>query len=286
MSFVAILFLFFVGGMLFELARSWKSLERQWHTTREVESRASADRVLKDRKRVLANEEPPTRADTRAFSFRGFRYYDSAQAAFEAIGFTMLGDFALDHAAWMRPGSRTFLRCGRSRDREIVCSILDATPHPIGLSAFEKAHFYFLGANRRNLKGMSLRTELTDGRFLITSTDIDLAKEEQPPEVSKETVPVGTSAAELLERHRNRVARAIAGSNVTVVPIGTVDEYGESWVRHSRITRAWREKIGYAPTQKEQRDFVDSSSPLNRDMAERMLESMRTLEDDERRRAS
>jgi len=285
-SFVIILVLFFVGGVLFELARSWGSLAQQWRTTRDTESAASAERILKDRKRVLASEEPPALADTREFSFRGFEYYDRAQAAFEALGFTMLGDFALDHAAWMRPGARTFLRCGRSRDREVVCSIIDATRYPIGFSAYEKVHFYLGGGHRRNLKGISLRTELTDGRFLITSTDIDIAKEEQPPEVSKETMPVKTSAAELLERHRGRVARAIAGSGVSVVPIGTVEEHGQSWVRHSRIARAWREKIGYALTQKEQRDFVESSSPLNRDMADSMIESMRAMEDRERRRAS
>lgn len=286
MSYVSVLLLFFVGGALFELAKSWGSLRQQWRTALETESLASADRLLKDRKRVLANEEPPAFADTRDFAFRGFEYYDSAQAAFEAIGFTMLGDFALDHAAWMRPGARTFLRCGRSRDREVVCSILDATRYPIGLSAYEKVHFYLARFHRRKLKGISLRTELTDGRFLITSTDMDIAKEEQPPEVSKETVAVKTSAAELFERHRGRVARAIADSNVSVVPIGTVEEYGQSWVRHSRIARAWREKIGYALTQKEQRDFVESSPSFNKDMAKSVIESMRAMEDQDKRRAS
>jgi len=278
--------LFFAGGMMFELARSWKSLKQQWYTTRETESRASAERILTDRKRVLANEDPPTLADTREFAFRGFKYYDRAQAAFEAIGFTMLGDFALDHAPWMRPGSRSFIRAGRSRDLEVVCSIVDATAYTIGMSTYEKAHFYFAGTHRRNRRGISLRTELTDGRFLITSTDMDIAKEEQPPEVSKETMPVKTSAAELLKRHRDRVARAIGGSSATVVPIRTVEDYGQSWVRHSRLARAWREKIGYALTEKEQRDLVDSSSALSKDMLEILAESMRAMENDEKRRAS
>ena len=31
-------------------------------------------------------------------------------------------------------------------------------------------------------------------------------------------------------RHRDRIARALAGSSATVVPIGTVEEFGRSWV--------------------------------------------------------
>jgi hypothetical protein len=285
-SFVALFLFVFFGTVLFELARSWTSLKQEWDKSTEREGRASAERVLQNRKRVLCSEEPPKVADKREFAFRGFKFYDSGQAAFEAIGFTMLGDFALDQAVWTRPGFRTFIRCGISHDREAVCSILDATPHLIGMSTFEKCHFYFIGAHRRNLKGVSLRTELSDGRFLITSTDIDIAKEELPPEVSKDTMPVRTSAAELLRRHRGRVVQAIAGTNATVVPIATVEQFGQSWVRHSRITRAWREKIGYAMTQQEQRDFIDSSTVLERTMADTMLESMRELEDNERRRAS
>jgi len=285
-SFVLILVFAFLVGAGFELAKSWKDLKRQWVTTREIESRASAERLFKDRKRVLANEEPPKLADTREFAFRGFEYYDTAQAAFEALGFTMFGDFALDQAAWTRPGSRTFLRCGRSADREIVCSILDARPFPIGLTLFEKAHFYFHAAHRGNLKAISLRTELTDGRFFITSTDMEIAKEEQPPEVSKETMPAGTSAADLLKRHRDRVARAIAGTSATIVPIATVEDHGQSWVRHSRISRAWREQIGYAMTEKEQQDLVASAPSLDREMVDMMMESMRAMENAEKRRAS
>ena len=286
MSFFVTFLLFLVGGTIFVLAKSWNGLTQIWATSRDTFGGESAERVLKDRKRALSSNELPQPADIREFAFRGFKFYNSSQAALEALGCTMLGDFALDHAEWVRPGFRTFLRVLRSRDREIVCSIIDATPHLAGMSVFEKLHFYFVGTHKKNRKAVSLRTELSDGRFVITATDMDLVREELPAHVLKETLPSKTTAAELMNRHRVRIARAIDDAPAIVVRIGTVEEHGQSWVRHQRILRAWRETIGYALTETEHRDFTDVRSPLQKDLADSMLESMRALESDPKRQAS
>jgi hypothetical protein len=116
------------------------------------------------------------------------------------------------------------------------------------------------GMHRHYLKAISLRTELSDGRFLITTTHADFVKEELPPEILREAVPEATSVPALLKRHRDRVASAVERTNVTVVPIGTVEEFGQSFVHYQSTVRALREKIGYAFTDKEQQYF-DETDP-------------------------
>ena len=128
--------------------------------------------------------------------------------------------------------------------------------------------------------------ELSDGTFVITATEGDFGFEELPPQIRKVTVPRETAALELLKRHRDRVASAVAQTQSTVVSIGTVEEHGQSWVRHTKIVRAFREKIGFAFTEKEQREITESTAPHHREMAQPVLDTMRTLDDDRKKRAS
>lgn len=82
----------------------------------------------------------------------------------------------------------TFVRVLRSDDRQFVCSLIDATPHLIGVSGFVKFRFYLSGRHRHHLKWISFRTELSDGRFVITATDADVVREGLPPEILTELV--------------------------------------------------------------------------------------------------
>ena len=198
----------------------------------------------------------------------------------------MLGDFSLDQPEWTSRGCRSFARVLRSDDRQTVCSIIDATPHLIGMSSFFKLRFYLAGRHKQLLKAVSLRTELSDGRFIITATDADFVKEELPPEVLKEAVARGSHAPELLKRHLDRVTTAIAQAKATVVTIGTVEEFGQSFVRHQKTVRAFRERVGYAFTDQEQRDFTETESVFDKGTAQSVFEAMRTLEDDGKKRAS
>ncbi len=276
----------FMIGAIAALIDSWSDLRDEWTRSRDTESRKSAQRLLEDRKRTLANEAPLERADPRDYAFRGFDFYDTRQAALEALGCTMLGDFALDHAKWTRPGFRTFIRVLVTGDRQTVCNIVDATPHPIGLSALEKWYYYLGRVRRSNFRGMSLRTELEDGRFLITATDTAFTLEEVPPEIQRETLARDTTASALLERHRERVMNALAQFRTTPVPVATVDDLARSWTRHQRRMRAYREQIGFAFTKKEEQEIAAKSSRFNDDMRRRVFDAMRTLEDDERKQAS
>jgi hypothetical protein len=174
----------------------------------------------------------------------------------------------------------------RSDDGQVTCSILDATPHLIGASGFFKFRYYLAGRHRLHLKGVFLRTELSDGRYIVTNTDADFVREDLPPEVLKETVPRRTSMSELLKRHRERVRVAAGQPRATVVAIGTVEEFGHSFRRYRRMMRAFRERVGYAFTQEEQRDFTKQESVFAKGTAKTVLDAMRTLEDDGKKRAS
>jgi len=252
----------------------------------QAASRESAQRLLDERKRVLSKDDPPQRAQIQDFTFRGYVFYESSQAALERLGFMMLGDFALGQPEWTGQGFRSFVRVMRSGDRQAVCSIIDATPHPIGMSRWVKVRFYLAGRHKQHLKGVSLRTELSDGRFIITATAADFMPEELPPAILRETVTRETPVSELLKRHRDRVSKAITQTKATVVTIGTAEEFGQSFVRHKKTTRAFREQVGYAFTDKEQRDFIETESPSLKSTAQGVLEAMRTLEDDRKKQAS
>jgi hypothetical protein len=278
--------LFFGVGAVVGLVRYWPTFKQHWRTAQQTEGRASAQRIMENRRRVLANDDPPKTVAARNFAFRDGTFYKTNQAALERLGFTLLGDFSLDQAEWTKPGFRAFFRVMSSDDRETLGSILDATPYPIGMSALEKFHFYAGHKHTRYLKTVSLRTELNDGTFLITATEGDFVVEELPPQILKETVRRDTPSSELLKRHRERIASAVGQTKTTVVPIGTVEEFGESFVRHHRTVRAFREQVGVAFTDKEQRDFTESESPLHRETAQIVLDTMRTLDDDRKKQAS
>ena len=286
MSFFGTVLLAFGSGVVVGLFKYWGTLKREWTTARQTESKASAERILNDRKRVLSKAEPPQPARSQDFAFRGFAFYEASQAALQHAGCSMLGDFSLDQAAWTVPGFRTFVRVLRSDDRQTVCTIIDATPNLTGTSGFLKLRFYMTGMHRHYLKAISLRTELSDGSFLITTTHADFVKEELPPEVLREAVPRMTLVPALLKRHRDRVASAVDRTNATVVPIETVEEFGQSFVRYQSTIRALRGKIGYAFTDKEQQDFDETDSRQDADMAKSIFETMRAMENDGKRRAS
>ena len=220
------------------------------------------------------------------FAFRGFAFYETSQAALQRAGCAMLGDFSLDQPAWTVPGFRTFVRVLLSDDRQTVCTIIDATPHLAGTSGFVKLRFYMAGVHRHYLKAISLRTELSDGTFLITTTHADFVKEELPPEIFREAVPRATLVPALLKRHRDRVASAAERTNATVVPIDTVQQFSQSFVRYQGTVRALRETIGYAFTDKEQQYFDETDPRQDADMAKSIFETMRAMENDGKKRAS
>jgi len=273
----------FVIGAMIGVIRYWSAMKNEWNVSRETMSRESAERILADRKRVLTNIEPPRRVEIGQFAFRGYAFYETNQAALEGSGFTMLGDFGLNEAEWTRPGFRTFVRVGHSDDHETVCHIVDATPHLIGMSGFMKARFYLSGLVKQNLKGVSLRTELSDGRFVITATDADFVKEELPPSILRATLPAATPASELLKRHRARVMSAIGQTVAIPVTVESVGEFGRSFVRYQETMRDWRDEIGFAFTKDEETEFVATGSPLDARMSRSMFSAMRTLEADKGR---
>ena len=282
MSVLGWLLLAFAVGAAAGLAEYWPNLKREWRTTTQTVSRESAERILESRKRVLLSDEPPERVNAQDYAFRGFAFYNTNQAALERLGCAIVGDFSLQQADWTHRGFRSFVRVMHTADRQAVASIVDATPHLMGMSAYFKLRFYLGGRHNQFLKGISFRTELTDGRFLITSTHADFVREDLPPEILKETVARETEPSALLERHRSRVAAARSD----VVLIGTVEEFGESFVRHTQTVRRFREEVGFAFTDSEQQDFTDSESPISRETAENILDAMRTLEHSEKKKAS
>ena len=286
MSLFGTVLLAFGIGLVVGLVKYWGTLKQEWTTARQTESKASAERILNDRKRVLSKAEPPQPARSQDFAFRGFAFYEASQAALQRAGCTMLGDFGLDQPAWTVPGFRTFVRVLRTDDRQTVCTIIDATPNLAGTSGFVKLRFYMAGMHRHYLKAISLRTELSDGSFLITTTHADFVKEELPPEILREAVPRATPVPALLKRHRERVASTAERTNATVVPIGTVDQFGQSFVRYQSTVRALREKIGYAFTNKEQQYFDETDPRQDAEMARSMFEAMREMENDGKKRAS
>src|SRR5690348_14172605 len=101
MLFILLLLFAFLVGAALAFAESWQDLRQQWIDSRRTMARESAERILNDRRRVLASEEAPKLADIREFAFRGFEFYDGCQATLEALGFTLIGDFALDQATWV-----------------------------------------------------------------------------------------------------------------------------------------------------------------------------------------
>jgi hypothetical protein len=280
-TFLIVFFATVIGGLILYIPE----FKRLWKNSMETESRAAAERVLADRKRVYSRESPLEPAQIEDFAFRGYEFYDRRQAELERSGCTLLGDFMLGQAASTRPGVRTFFRVLRSSDGQTLCAIIDATPSTLGMSGWMKVHFYLDGTHKRYLKGIILRTELGDGRFIITATGGDFVEEELPPEISKEIVSRATPMAELLTRHRDRVAGAVSQRPTTIVPVETVDDFGASYLRHQRTMRAFREKVGFAFTEKEQQDFAGTKASFNQGMAHSMLDAMRSLEKDGRKRA-
>lgn len=276
MSFGGTLLLFGAIGAVIAIVSAWPGLRKEWRTSHQSASRASAEELLADRKRV--REDPPQPARIEDFSFRGYAFYDRIQRELESHGYTKLGDFVPDLADWVKPGFRAFVRVMQNPDRDTVCSVVDATPHALGLSGMEKLHFHLAGLKHKSLRGVSLRTELSDGRFIITAVDSDFPKEEHPPQILRHIVSRETSVGELLQRHRERVVAAIGGERATTVPIGTVEGFGQSFLRHETLIREWRERIGFAFTDEEQRDFVRKATPFEKGTASSLLESMRTLE--------
>jgi len=157
---------------------------------------AQADALYGGRHRFVA-------VDAMRFDWLDLRFYDDAQARFQALGFRLLGDVENLDATEQLPNLRTFIRVMSGDEGRVSTGIYQLKVRG------PQAVFQWLGIVPRRARIYDVCSELSDGSFVATSNTKDLDTTPWPDAIDAEQLPVKTPLESVLERHRERLRQAL-----------------------------------------------------------------------------
>lgn len=171
------------------------------------------------------------------FQFLDLAFYDDAQAAFEGLGYRLLGNLT-DRRIGANSPVRTFVRVMVSSDGADVGAIFHLRfrgPLKILLWVFRV----------KEQRVVEQETEFSDGTFLNTTLADARIMLAQPSAFQTEHMPADTTVRQLCFRHSKRVAERLKGiPDVATVTITTLEEAIASQRRGEWVKVLWRRKLG------------------------------------------
>jgi len=190
----------------------------------EMRSLFVADHEYAIRERV----DPPVRGLDAAL-------YREFSAWSEGKGLRWRGDVEDLTATRVHPKLRSAMRVATLDDGSI-----SAAAYHIRVRGVTRLMLRLLGQPTDH-RVVEMETELSDGRFLSTTNASAAALLDPPPQLLRELVP-GLPWDAMLERHKERVAAALAAtSGLSVVPAATIQEVLAAQGRQNVVQAKWRE---------------------------------------------
>lgn len=199
-------------------------------------------------------------------------FYESVTARLGAAGFRHLGDLVDETSARAIRSMRTVDRIVLSPDGTVTGGICH-----VKYSGFARL-LQILGKLNRNVRMLSLGTELDDGTFVTTGNDGESNTTTELPGVARRHFPADTGPDILVDLHRRHLADVLpAGGSVRPRVFRTLHEVLESQNRLAELNSAHRS----SPTFDHVAEFERTAGrPLNareREIAERLNDRQRRL---------
>lgn len=201
-----------------------------WRLIRLLTLKRGAQNLVASIKSVYAGDHDLQAADPRDFGWMNQSHYESATKSLEDRGFIHLEDIEDLTLSRAFPRTRTFIRSMIGAEGTLQAGVYDISPR--GSYRF----LQLLGAISRDFRTIDLVTELTNGRFVLSSTaDKKMASGNVPPEADAEFYPRDMPIDEYLEAHVARVQSALdAEPGLDILRVHTARESRDSQCRLQR----------------------------------------------------
>lgn len=166
---------------------------------------------------------------------RGF--YMETTAAFQARGFTWLGDLEDATVTKANPSNRTCLRVFVGDGGQI-----QGGAYHFKIRGWGRV-FQWIGLVPRKIKVIDLETEFQNGVFVGTTNAPTGQALTHGPRILRQ-YHRGAGVERLLEIHRERVKKHALENNTAIVRVGTIDALIESQQRHNMVEALHRKSVG------------------------------------------
>jgi hypothetical protein len=200
-------------------------------------------------------------------------FYEHATAALEQLGFRRMGQIVNLTAERVTPWARAVLRCFLSPDGTIMAAAYD-----VRMRSWYRG-LQLIRVLPTDLRTIDLETELSDGRFVATSTATSAAKASDTPGVHRRFFSKDVPIADLVEHHRQHVQECLGGGDVRPVAHADFVAYRASQGRLQLLKSAHRNSRNYDPGEEIARV---AGRPLN-PQEQRLADQVRDLRESERR---
>ena len=215
----------------------------------------AAQAVLDTMRALYSNPFTSVPAGEADFAHLNLPAYATARADFEARGFRFLGDLEILEVS-NAPGSihaRTMLRSLVSPDGGTLATYFQTRPRLsrvlwrllIGL-----LNFRWIDSPRWAVDALTAReyidleSELSDGRFVVTTNAASAGQMGVPPTIDSVFLPVGTAADVLLREHERRLrVRLEQGSAPSVIALSTLEDVKQMQLRLQAQKNAYRASV-------------------------------------------
>lgn len=225
----------------------------------------AARRILDNLRRTHQGNMTFVPAQEAEFGHLDLEHYRRLRAALEKQGFRHLCDLEILEVT-NAPGTllaRTFIRALASADGAIAAEYYQVRPRLgrlLQLLLKGLLNGRWLAAPRMALAQLSTKhccgfdTELSDGTFITTSNAQAAGLLSLPASVQSEFFPYGTGVAFLLQRHREKLAAALAATpGVRAVPVRTQADLLATQARLKQKKDAHRAALNWVSREEMQR---------------------------------
>lgn len=239
---------------------------------RLLTTRSGARSLFSSIKSVYQGDHDYASVDPRNFSWMSLDHYNRLTPALEERGFVYLEDLEDLTLTRAFPLTRTFVRCFSGAEGTIVAGVYDLKP---------RGWYRLLqmgGVLPKDLRTIDLETELTDGRFILSTTaDRKMASSDIPPEAEAEYYPRGMPLDEFLSDHTARVQAALdAHPGLDLVRVRTSSECRAMQTRLQRLKNKFKQGRGYLTGEDIARASHDPDAPEVKKLADAVEKEKRS----------
>ncbi len=182
-------------------------------------ARRGAREILETNRALYSGTHDFVGVDPSRFGWLDLRFYDRLRSVLEQQGFRFLGDVEDVTVTQQTPSLRTFLRAMAGDHGRVIAGFYQVRAR--GATAL----LQWLGILPRRLEVLDLESELADGRWIATSNTEAIDTTPVPDAVDLLRLPLATPPEVVLERHRERLERALASRpDVAVRRVASLSE--------------------------------------------------------------
>lgn len=239
---------------------------------RRLTASSGARSLFSSIKSIYEGDHEYAAVDPRAFDWMDLGYYDRMTPLLEERGFVHLEDLEDLTVSRAFPLTRTFVRCFTGAEGTIVAGVYDIQPR-----GWQRS-LQMIGAIPKDLRTIDLETELTDGRFVLSTTaDRKMALIDIPPGTNVEFYPRGVPLDDFLDDHTARVqAELDARPGLDLVRVHTARECRAMQVRLQRIKNRYKQGKGFLTAEDIARAADDPNAPEVRKLADAIEKEKRS----------